>query len=100
MFKKAVTGDYFWEILPNIILHYSDDRYSSTDRGNPMTSVYIDNTIYPLMGDFRKMFIDTEGDLKRIKQVYLDNITSLELPITDYASAMLMFSEHIDQYIK
>lgn len=103
MFKRTFLGDYVWDITSRISIHYVNDEYVGISSGYPITSIFIDEVSYPLNGDFRKEFEATGGNLKKIKEVYLQNIehTRYNVPKGEsYAPVMKVFIEHIDKYIK
>lgn len=102
MFKQTFIGDYVWEINSHIYLHYVDNNYLNVYVGEPTTTISIDNVNYPLLGDLRKQFEATEGDLEKIKKIYIDNVELSDTPIPhgeSYAPLLKVFIDHINQYI-
>lgn len=104
MFKKTFLGDYFWEITRNISIHFVGDSYRhDIYNGEPTTTVIIDEISYPLRGDLREAFEKTGGNLKKIRDVYLQNIKKTKYNVPkgkDHTPLIRVFTNHINQYIK
>lgn len=102
MFRETFLGDFHWEISPRILLRFVDEQFLDINDGQARTSIDLDSNTYTLNGDFRKELEETEGDLEKIKQVFLDNFERIDMliPNADFKPAMTVFIDHINQYIK
>jgi hypothetical protein len=103
MFKQTFLGDYLWELNSQISIQFVNNEYVDITEGFPVTNIFVDNVSYPLKGDYREQFEATGGDLRKIKQVYLQYIehTPYNIPKGEsYAPMMKVFIEHIDKHIK